>query len=70
MDGTDSPLHTVQGCGQDRAGANVGQSAAQLVDEVAPAQRDDALDGRHRTLTGPHRQGQQLDDVGQLRLDP
>ena len=52
--------------------ANIDLSAAevQLVNEVAAAQRDDTLDGRHRALTGPHRQGQQLDDVGQLRLDP
>ena len=70
MDRTDSPLHAVQGGGQDRAGADVGQSGAQLVDEVAATKCDDALDCRYRALTGSHRQGEELDDVGQLRLDP
>ena len=69
VDGTDPPLHTVQGGGQDGAGADVGQGGTQLLDEIASPERNDAFDGGHGSLTGPHGQGEELDDVGQLGLD-
>ena len=70
VNGAHPALHTVQGSGQDGTGTDVGQGDGQFVDKVATSERDDALNGGHRPLTGSHGQSEELDDVGQLGLDP
>ena len=70
MDGADSSLQPIQGGGQDGAGTNIGQGRVQLVDKISLSKDDNTFDGGHRPLPGSDSQGEELDDVGQLRLDP
>ena len=58
-----------QGGGQHGAGAHLGQGQRQLVDQRAAPQGHDPLNGGDRPLARAHHQREELDDVGQLRLD-
>ena len=69
MQGIDTALETSQGGGQNRAAAHIGQGEGELIDQFAPSEVDDALNGGHGPLPSPDDEGQQLHDVGQLDLD-